>query len=233
MKELIEQGRRSFMKEKQNEPIGDDSKVFDKIHWYRETSEGFLIESSGVVIPRDHLADSAYGVLDPATGKRRASNLGDFSCILTGFKDLKGRLLVHSDWTKREPPTKYIKQIFMNHEEYSYQKFGVEENLYRELLMPNLADERARQDERRKSLTKLGLYEINQTKNKIERITAIEPKVTHGWILFNRSLSQEFVNQVLNFPGQHDDGPDCLEMLWNLVYNRYKVSSLSLNVFDR
>lgn len=233
MKELIEQGRRSFMKEKMNQPVGDDSKVFDKIHWYRETSEGFLIESSGVVIPRDQLEDSAYGVLDPATGKRRSSNLGDFTCILTGFKDHKGRVLVHKDWTKREPPTKYIKQIFMSHDEYKYQKFGVEENLYRELLLPNLADERKRQDEERKRITKLAFYEINQTKNKIERITAIEPKVTHGWILFNRSLSQEFVNQVLNFPGQHDDAPDCLEMIWNLIHNRYKVSPISLDVFSR
>jgi len=51
MKELIEQGRRSFMKEKLNEPQGGASKVFEKIHWYKETSEGILIESSGVEIP--------------------------------------------------------------------------------------------------------------------------------------------------------------------------------------
>lgn len=230
MKELIEQGRRSFMKEKQNQPIGDDSKVFDKIHWYKETSEGIVIESSGSLIPYSHLRHSAYGVLDPATGKRRSNSLGDFSCILTGYKDPKGRVLVHQDWTKREPPTKYIKQIFLNHEEYDYQKFGVEENLYRELLLPNLVDERTRQDAIKKHLTKLAFYEIIQTKNKIERITAIEPKVTHGWILFNRSLSQEFMNQVLNFPGQHNDGPDALEMLYNLIYNRYRPSPISLNI---
>ena len=230
MKELIEQGRRSFMKEKQNQPIGDDSKIFDKIHWYRETPDGILIESSGSIIPYDHLRESAYGVLDPATGKRKASSQGDFSCILTGYKDHRGRLLVHNDWTKREPPTKYIKQIFTYHQEFNYQKFGVEENLYQELLVPNLTDERTRQEAAAGGkLTRLGFYPILQTKNKIERITAIEPKVTHGWILFNRSLSQEFINQLLNFPGSHDDGPDALEMLWNLCYSRYKVSPLSIN----
>jgi len=155
--------------------------------------------------------------------------MGEFTCLLSGYKEPRGRLLVHRDWTKREPPTKYIKQIFAEHEFFKYQKFGVEENLCRELLIPNLKDERARIAEATKKIVKLAFYEIDQSKNKIERITAIEPKVTHGWVLFNRSLSQEFIGQLLNFPGQHDDGPDALEMLWNLVHNRYKVSEISLN----
>ena len=228
MKELIEQGRRSFMKEKQNQPIGDDSKVFETLHWYHETPDGILIESSGAVIPYDQLQGTAYGVLDPASGKRRASSLGDFTCILTGYKDPRGRLLVHSDWTKREPPTKYIKQIFTLHREFDYVKFGVEENMYQELLIPNLKDEKGRQEKETGQLSHLSFYQIVQTKNKIERITAIEPKVTHGYVLFNRALSQEFIGQLLNFPGQHDDGPDALEMLWNITFNRYKSGPMSL-----
>jgi len=232
MKELINDGMRSFMRERQNTPMGDDTKVFDKVHWYRETDEGCVIESSGVLIPWRELQEQAFGVIDPATGKKRANSSGDFTCILSGYKEPRGRLLVHRDWTKREPPTKYIKQIFDEHEHFKYQKFGVEENLYRELLIPNLKDERARIAEATKRIVKLAFYEIDQSKNKIERITAIEPKVTHGWLLFNRSISKEAMNQLMNFPpasGGHDDFPDALEMLWGLVHNRYRVSEVSLN----
>jgi hypothetical protein len=52
----------------------------------------------------------------------------------------------------------------------------------------------------------------------------MEPKVEHGWCVFNRNLSQEFFDQMYEFPkGDHDDGPDCLEILYGLVHGRYKA----------
>ncbi len=229
MVELIEQGRRSFMKEKQGEPMGSDSKVFNTFHWYSEELEGIRIESSGKLIPWDQLKHTAYGVIDPATGKKKSQSKGDFTCILTGYKDPMGRLLVHNDWSKRESPTVWMRQIFDSHDFYGYQKFGVETNLYQELLLPNLADERARREKRGGRIIKLGFYEIDQHVNKVERITAIEPKVTHGWIVFNRNLSQEFKSQMNNFPSGHDDCPDALEMLYNVVNGRYKASAIGIS----
>jgi predicted phage terminase large subunit-like protein len=230
MKERIEMGDRSFQKEKQNDPQGDSSKVFEHFHFYREEKEGVVIESTGKLIPWDQIKKLCYGAIDPATGKRGAKNpLGDFACLLIGYKDPFGRLLVHKDWTKREPPTKYIKQIFDYQLEYGLEKMGVETNLYKELLLPNIVAERERIQRETGKLIKIGFYEIDQTANKIERITAIEPKVTHGWILFNRGLSQEFMSQMRHFPGTHDDCPDTVEMLWNMVNNRYKASAVSVN----
>lgn len=229
MIEMVEQGRRAFMKEKQGEPMASDSRVFERFHWYHEVDGGILVESSGKVIKWEDLRHAAYGVIDPATGKKKANARGDFSCILSGYKDPMGRLLVHQDWTRREPPTTYMRQIFDYHDHYQYVKFGVETNLYRELLVPNLADERRRREERGGRILKLGFYEIEQTTNKIERITAIEPKVTHGWVLLNRALSPEFKTQLENFPAQHDDCPDALEMLWGLTNGRYKPSAVSVS----
>lgn len=230
MKERIEMGHRSFMKEKQNEPMGDSSKIFEKFHYYKETPEGLFMETTGKVTPWDAVTRMCFGVIDPATGKRTKKNsLGDFACIAIGYKDPVGRLLVHKDWTRRDPPTKYIKQIFDYQSEYGFTKFGVETNLYRELLVPNIVSERERIAQETGKVIKIGFYEIEQTANKIERITAIEPKVTHGWIVFNRNLSAEFMNQMKGFPGTHDDCPDALEMLYNLVNNRYKVSAVSVS----
>lgn len=238
MKELIEKGRRAFMKEKQNEPIGGDEALFETLHWYRETSEGFLIEGKNILIPWSQLRNdkaewlNAYGVLDPATGQTKAKTgkLGDFACLLTGLKDGKGRLFVHGDWTKRAPPTKQISEVFEHHIQNNYQKFAVETNLYRNLLMENLVRERKEREAKLKRPIQIPFYDIENVENKEKRIYTLEPKTTHGWILFNRALSQEFVSQMMAFPhGDHDDCPDALEMLWSLVNNRYKASAISVD----
>lgn len=238
MKEMIEKGKRAFMKEKQNEPTSSEQSLFEKFHFYRETPDGILIESSGVTVPWERFRNekgqyfNAYGALDPSTGqvKAKAGKLGDFSCILTGLHDSQKRLLVHSDWTKRAAPTKYIAQVFEHHEEYNYQKFGVETNLYRNLLLPNMVQERKEREKVSKKIIQLPFYDIENVDNKEKRIYTLEPKVTHGWILFNRALSQEFMGQLEAYPiVDHDDGPDTLEMLWGLVNNRYKASSVSVD----
>lgn len=240
MKEMIEKGKINFMKEKQNEPSTGNQSIFDVIHWYQERDEGLYIEKTQKIIPWDHLREHAYGVLDPATGQTKAKKgkLGDFACQLTGFKDPKGRLFVHRDITKRVKPTKQISNIFDEHEQFNYQKFGVETNLYRELLLPNIIAEKKRREEERKKLKlpnygiNMSFYDIEQTENKEKRIYTLEPKVFHGYILFNRALSQEFIGQLEVFPtpGAHDDGPDALEMLWSLVNNRYKMAALDIDV---
>lgn len=238
MKEMIEKGRRAFMKEKQNEPIGGEETLFEELRYFRETSEGIVIEKTGVLIPWAQLRSkemvyfNAYGVIDPATGqtKARKGKLGDFSCILSGIRDPQGRLLVMEDYTKRSAPTKYIGEIFEHHSRWDYQKFGVETNLYRNLLLPNIVKERQDRERAAKKVIKLPFYDIEQVENKEKRIYTLEPKVTHGWILFNRALSQEFIGQLEAFPhADHDDGPDALEMLWGLVNNRYKASALSMD----
>ena len=245
MKELIEIGKRAFMKEKQNAPMGGDDALFENVHWYRETADGFLIESTGKLIPWDKLKDrkgqwlNSYGVIDPATGQTKAKQgkLGDFSCILTGISDgvpdltgHKNRLFVHADSTKRMGPSKFIKEVFEHYLVYDYQKFGVETNLYRDLLLPNLVAERKRREVETKRAIHLPFYDIENVDNKEKRIYTLEPKTTHGWILFNRALSQEFIGQLEAFPhGDHDDAPDALEMLWGLVNNRFKPSAVSMD----
>lgn len=248
MKELIETGRRAFFKEKQNEPIGGVEALFEKIHWYRETSEGFLIEETNKLIPWSELKDkngrwlSAYGTLDPATGQTKAKpgKLGDYASLLTGItnvlpgREYRLRLFVHSDWTKRAGPSTQMSRVFELNEEYDYQKFGVETNLYRDLMQPNLEAERKVWEAKLKKPVSVPFYDIENVDNKEKRIYTLEPKVTHGWILFNRALSQTFMRQIEAFPhADHDDGPDSLEMLWGLVHNRYKPMAMHLHTSGR
>lgn len=232
MREMVEIGRRSFFKEKQNQPLGSKDRIFEEIHWYNETADGLVVEKTGALIPWKALHGTCMGVIDPATGtQKKGKRLGDYTCIPVGYQDPKGRLLVHYDWTKRKSPTKYIQEIFELHDRFDFQKFGVETNLYRELLMPNLISERRRREDLRKKTIRIPFYDIENTQKKEKRIEMIEPKVSHGWILFNRVLSQEFMSQIEDFPADHDDAPDAVEMLWNLVNNAYAPSALSLDAF--
>lgn len=234
MMDMEEVGRRSFFKEKQNDPMGSEEPVFERIHWYREVNEGFQIEDSGQIIPWSELKPDCISAMDPSTGKVKSTKgqLGDFTVILVGYKDRKGRVFVHHDFTKRVSPTRYISTIFDLHSSFGFERMAVETNLYRNLLLPNIVEEKKRREAATQRSVRLAFYDVEQTENKRERITRLEPKCNNGWILFNRALSLEFKTQVEDFPhASHDDGPDCLEILWNLAHNRYKTMGSEIDIF--
>lgn len=237
METKIEIGDRAFFKEKQNDPLSEDEALFSRFHWYAEVPEGFKILESGIVIPWSQL-DGAVGAMDPATGQTvaKAGKKGDFSAIVTGYKDQRGRLFVHNDWTRRAKPTEFIQAMFELNDLFKYEKFGVETNLFRNLLVDNIKKELTRLEEERRAAKRpdwairMALYDIENVENKQKRIFKLEPRVTNGYILFNRTLSEEFKSQLESFPlGEHDDAPDALEMLDGMVNNRYKVSGTPID----
>lgn len=237
MVDKFEIGGRSFSKELQNEPLASDQALFSTFHWYTEVPGGLLIERTGTLIPWAHLSP-AMASLDPATGqtKPRPGKLGDFSSLLIGYKDPRGRVFVHHDWTKRAPPTAWIKAIFDLHDLFRMDKVAIETNLYRNLLLPNIETAKKEREKERKANKVEGwginikFYDVENLDNKIKRIYTLEPKVENGYILFNKALSGEFKNQMESFPlGEHDDGPDALEMLWSLANGRYEFGAVPLN----
>lgn len=230
MKEMEEIGRRAFMKEKQNDPQGADDSIFTQFHYYKEVESGLEIASNGAVIPWDELKP-CIGAMDPATGQERQKGAGDFSVIVVGYRHIKTkRMFVHYDWTKKAAPTAFIRELFNLHERFNFEKFAVETNLYRNLLLPNIIAEKKARELNTKKPIFISFYDVVQTENKMERIYRLEPKVTHGKILFNRALSREFMLMFENFPNaDHDDAPDAVEILYNLAENRYPATPLNLN----
>lgn len=228
--EVIESGMRSFQKEKQNNPITDGDKVFDitKLWWYTETEKGLLIEKNNTLIPWQAL--TCYGAMDPATGQTKAKGAKktDFTSIITGYKDLKGRLFVHEDFTKRITPSQFLAKIFDLDEQFKYDRFGVETNLFRNLLTENIKAERNRREKESGKKINVRFLDIDLRENKEKRIYSLEPKVIHGYILFNKKgISEEMLGQLRDFPKAiHDDACDALEMLWGMVTNKYVVGAL-------
>lgn len=233
MMDMMEIGKRAFFKEKQNQPLGLDEPVFERFHFYREVEQGFLIEETNTLVRLDQL--QCIGSIDPSTGqtKPKKGKLGDFCVIATGYlQNIQGkkRLFVHHDWTKRASPTKQIEAIFDLNDRFGFDKFSVETNLYRNLLLPNILDEKKRREKAAGKTIRVPFYDCVQTENKIERIYTIEPKVNNGLILFNRGLSKEFMMMFEEFPfADHDDAPDVLEQLWSLAHNRYQATALQFN----
>ena len=57
---------------------------------------------------------------------------------------------------------------------------------------------------------------VTRTKNKINRIEALEAPIQNGWLAFNRELSEELWDQFCAFPvGKFLDGPDAAEGAWS------------------
>lgn len=235
--EIITDGMRSFMKEKQNDPMSSEDKIFhpDDFHYFKQEDEGLIIKKTGKLIRWEEMS-GIFASIDPSAGEVKPSTnkKSDFTCIPVGYKDRKGRLFVIEAFLKRVKPTTYIKEIFEIHDCYDLDKLAVETNLFRKLLIQNIVDERKRRSKKQGKEIKLPIYEVLNLENKTKRIYTLEPKISHGWILFNESLSEEFFGQFFDFPqASHDDAPDAIEMLWNLANNRYKASEISKSVHDR
>jgi phage terminase large subunit-like protein len=80
---------------------------------------------------------------------------------------------------------------------------------------------------------KIPFYDVVNYEQKDKRIHRLEPKVAHGWILFNENLSSEAHNQLLDYPYiDHDDFLDSTEMLYSLVHGSYKASAVSLDAMS-
>lgn len=236
MEEILETGMRSFMKEKQNDPMSDEEKVFSQedFHYYEITPDGkyFKLLRSGRMFK---IADlQVLGAIDPSTGqvKPTQNKKSDWTCILTGYKDpVTGRVFVHHDYTKRVSPTKYIKELFELNARFDYYKIGLETNLFRGLLKKNILDEKKIREKATGKPISIKFYDIIQTENKQKRIYTIEPKVFHGYLVFNKHLSNEFFDQLWDFPkASHDDCPDTLEMLWGLANGKYKTGGLAKGI---
>ncbi len=212
-KELIEKGKRAFFKEKQGSPLGAEEKVFDKIHYY-DFVEGRLILESGTEFLFSELQHKSFGVIDPSSGGGKAGQLSDYTAIVSGFLSPDNRVLIHDVVFRRMPPTEIVRKVFDLNNYFHYQNFGVEKNHFSGLLIENLEAERERRQQEIGEVIPLYFLPLHNTENKERRIFSIEPRVTHGQVIFNRAISPEILNTLEDFPhADSDDFPDALEML--------------------
>jgi predicted phage terminase large subunit-like protein len=200
-------GAAAFASEKQNDPYDPSLQIFNmdkagKFTLYPdrlETDDGrrvFLHELT------------FFGYHDPAMGHPD----GDFAAIVTIGVDRHGIVYVVDAWVHRRKPNEQIKRAFDFNATVKYERYGFESNGFQEFLKGDF-DKEADSREREGLEWQLPIQLIKNTKAKEYRIVSIEPKISNRFMLFNRNLSQTFMDQMRHYKPKgpsHDDGPDAL-----------------------
>ncbi len=207
----------AFESEYQNKPVSDDNKFQTKHYW--------------VMKKRNWLH---FGAIDPSLGKNNKNR--DPSAILIGGYDRDDDILdVVEASIRRRLPDVIIADAIAMQRLYNCQLWFVEAVQFQEFLRTTLMKEAA------KAHLAMPCIPVVPIADKLLRIERLQPPTACGQIRFHTS-QRVLLDQLEQFPNaDHDDGPDCLEMLWSqtLHYagttineNTIKsVSGLSHNLF--
>jgi predicted phage terminase large subunit-like protein len=144
--------------------------------------------------------------LDPSKGK--SDKHGDYSAIVRAGLCNEGLIWVEADLVRR-PVSRIVDDLLRHAAEYVPQCVAIETNQFQELLageVSRVASERG---------IALPIVPVENRINKVVRIRTLTPLLAAGRIRFRggHEGTRLLLEQLRQFPtGQHDDGPDALEM---------------------
>lgn len=208
MLKKVEIGEDAFSKELQNDPKSAKDRIFQELQYHDGVKPNEMEE---VVL-----------TIDPSLGK---NNRADFSAITTLGKDTDGYFNVIEGDCRRLKPDVLIKEVIEKVKTYPINRIGVETVNFQELLLEQL----------RKELIKNGFYidivSINSRSKKHERIVALQPHISNGYIKFNKN-NKTYNQQVLDYTAKakNDDAPDSLEMAVSLFKEHKRLQSIDRKI---
>lgn len=160
--------------------------------------------------------------LDPSKGK--SDRTGDYSAYVRADLTTDGHVWIDAD-LRRRPSTQIVRDGLDHYWAFDPSAIVVETNQFQELLIHDFARVA------REHNVRLPLYGIVNSEPKVVRIRRIGPYLARGELRFRAQSpgAEMLVDQLRAFPeGEHDDGPDALEMalrmLAHLVGRRSAVS---------
>lgn len=185
----------AFASEQQGEPVSENApfRLEDLTYWAQVKPDWLL-----------------FGAVDPSLGKKGRQR--DPSAILIGGIDRSGRYpvmdVVEASIRKRTPD-RIIEDILALQQQHGCQLWFVETIQFQEFLRTEIM---ARALARGIVLPAMA---ITPHTDKALRIESLQPHVVMGAIRFHAS-QRTLLQQLTQWPdADHDDGPDCLEMLWS------------------
>jgi len=186
------QGGVAFDSEQQNDPVqGDNAPFANCITYYSGDNPNWVF----------------FGACDPSLGRKGQGR--DPSAILIGGYDRKTGLLdvIHASIKKRLPDT-IIEEIIALQREYKCAAWAIEAVQFQEFLRTELVKRGSQQG------VPIPARPIIPNTDKRLRIESLQPHMANGLIRLNPN-QQTLIQQLKHFPmAAHDDGPDCLHMLW-------------------
>ncbi|WP_439240894.1 phage terminase large subunit [Lonepinella sp. BR2474] len=208
MKIRARDGHAVFDSEYQNDPVSGEEAIFSQSIQYWTTLPDDLVY---------------FGAVDPSLGKAGASR--DPSAILVGgYQRATGKLFVVEAQVKKRLPDLIIEDVIRLHQQYGCQRWFVETVQFQEFLKDELVKRSALRG------VPVPAVGIKPSSDKMLRIESLQPHIANGLILLHSSQSA-LIAQLRHFPkGDHDDGPDALEMLWkNALSNSAVIEWTALN----
>ncbi|KQI69782.1 hypothetical protein AN189_02930 [Loktanella sp. 3ANDIMAR09] len=183
-------GHASFATEYQNKPISDNNPFGDLTYWVQRRPT--LIH---------------FGAIDPSLGKKGHGR--DPSAILIGGIDPQsGEMDVLEASIRKRLPDIIISDTIALQREYRCHLWFVEAVQFQEFLRTSLMREAVRGN------VPLSAHPVTPYADKDLRIERLQPPTAAGMIRFHTSQST-LIDQLQQWPNaDHDDGPDCLDMLW-------------------
>ncbi|MBF0095753.1 MAG: phage terminase large subunit [Magnetococcales bacterium] len=195
MKIRVRDGAAAFDAELQNQPLSDQA-VFQKLHYWSEQNPSWLF----------------FGAVDPSLGK--SGGKGDPSAILIGGFDRTSGILdiVEADIRSRLPD-RIIEDVIAYQGRYNCRLWVVEAIQFQEFFKDELIRRSAQQG------VPVPARGSKPSRDKGLRISSLQPHVANGLIRFHVGQIT-LLDQLRRWgegSGEHDDGPDALEMLWRVV----------------
>lgn len=198
----VEGGRTAFEREKQNVPINPDlcewpEDYFDRPIWFDEWPAELQLR----VI-----------ALDPSKGSE--ARTGDDSAFVLLGMDRAGVLYVEADLARRPAP-QIVADGVEHCRRFRADVLAIETNQFQELFAGEFAAAFAAQ-----GVLQTPIESLENTTNKLVRIRRLGPLLSQRQLRFKLHSrgTQRLVDQLRAFPiGDHDDGPDALEMAVRLA----------------
>lgn len=203
-------GTVAFESEKQNRAINPDQCKFRE-DWFDDC----IFEAEPWFEDRDEWY--CFGACDPSLGKD--AKKGDFCVILTAYwKKGHRNVYIYSD-RRRRPAGEIIDRILELNSVHRYDNFAFEINGFQSVLADILVEKMGSDH----NVVPLTL--INHTKDKNLRIERLAPYLEFGFLKWRRGDKDGMsgIKDLKMWPNaDHDDYPDCLEMLIFLIneFNR-------------
>ncbi len=181
----------AFMSEKQGEPISEES-PFRQIVFWAQTVPDLVY----------------FGAVDPSLGKH-GTNRDPSAIIVGGLNPKTGVLDVAEASIARRLPDVIIADVIAMARRWRPALWFVEAVQFQEFLRTEIMKAAVRQE------VALPAVPVIPVADKALRIQRLQPPIAAGLIRLHPSQTA-LLEQLRQWPsGAHDDGPDCLEMLWS------------------
>mgnify|MGYP006969375397 CR=1 FL=1 len=202
MKLRVDIGQTAFAAEKQGLPINPElcewpDSYFDESIWFSAWPKNLVVKTLA---------------LDPSKGSD--ARLGDYSAFVRLGIDRAGLIYVDAD-LRRRPVEEMVSDGVGHYRQFQPDAFGCEANAWQDLLAPDFEAEFARQ-----GLLAIQPWGLRNQEAKLVRIRRLGPFLSGRRLKFLRGSAGAMllVEQLRDFPlGDHDDGPDALEMALRLA----------------